>query len=109
MYLRHFLQLEGCKKAKTERFSEKSRYYISVATKTERSVSVYREIIQDSIDYIEENIKCDISAAELSEKAGFSLFHYYRLFQTAVGMPVREHIKEIMKAIIMRQSMRLEE
>lgn len=70
---------------------------------------MYREIIQDSIDYIEENIKCDISAAELSEKAGFSLFHYYRLFQTAVGMPVREHIKEIMKAIIMRQSMRLEE
>ena len=49
-----------------------------------------REIIQDSIDYIEENIKCDISAAELSEKAGFSLFHYYRLFQTAVGMPVMQ-------------------
>jgi AraC-like DNA-binding protein len=51
---------------------------------------VYREIIQDSIDYIEENIKCDISAAELSEKAGFSLFNYYRLFQTAVGMPVMQ-------------------
>ena len=53
---------------------------------------MYREIIQDSIDYIEENIKCDISAAELSEKAGFSLFHYYRLFQTAVGMPVMQYI-----------------
>lgn len=32
---------------------------------------MYREIIQDSIDYIEENIKCDISAAELSEKPDF--------------------------------------
>ena len=53
---------------------------------------MYKEIIQDSIDYIEENIKCDISASELSEKAGFSLFHYYRLFQTAVGMPVMQYI-----------------
>ena len=35
--LRHFLQLEGCKKAKTE-----------------RSVSVYREIIQETKDELEE-------------------------------------------------------
>lgn len=38
---------------------------------------MYREMIQDSIDYIEDNIKCDISAVELSERAGFSVFHYY--------------------------------
>lgn len=53
---------------------------------------MYRELIQDSIDYIEDNLKCDISAQELSERAGFSLFHYYRLFQTAVGMPVMQYI-----------------
>ena len=53
---------------------------------------MYREIIQDSIDYIEDNIKCDISAVELSERAGFSVFHYYRLFQTAVGLPVMQYI-----------------
>lgn len=53
---------------------------------------MYREIIQDSIDYIEDNIKCDISAGELSERAGFSVFHYYRLFQTAVGLPVMQYI-----------------
>lgn len=68
-------------------------YHRNVATtKTERSASVYREVIQDSIDYIEDNIKCDISAQELSDRAGFSLFHYYRLFQTAVGMPVMQYI-----------------
>ena len=60
--------------------------------KKERSVSVYRKMIQDSIDYIEDNIKCDISAQELSENAGFSVFHYYRLFQTAVGLPVMQYI-----------------
>lgn len=53
---------------------------------------MYKEIIQDSIDYIEENLKCDITAQELSERAGFSLFHYYRVFQTAVGMPVMQYI-----------------
>lgn len=51
-----------------------------------------REIIQNSIDYIEENLKAEITALELSDRAGFSLFHYYRLFQSAVGMPVMQYI-----------------
>ena len=53
---------------------------------------MYREIIQDSIDYIEDNLKCDITAQELSERAGFSLFHYYRVFQTATGLSVMQYI-----------------
>ncbi len=53
---------------------------------------MYKELIQGSIDYIEDNLKCEISAQELSERAGFSLFHYYRLFQTAVGLPVMQYI-----------------
>jgi AraC-like DNA-binding protein len=51
-----------------------------------------REIIQSSIDYIEENLKTELTAHELSENAGFSIFHYYRLFQSAVGMPVMQYI-----------------
>ncbi|WMJ90027.1 helix-turn-helix domain-containing protein [Anaerocolumna sp. MB42-C2] len=51
-----------------------------------------REIIQSSIDYIEENLKTEITAHELSENAGFSIFHYCRLFQSAVGMPVMQYI-----------------
>ena len=53
---------------------------------------MYRELIQESLDYIEDNLTCEISAQELSERAGFSLFHYYRLFQTAVGLPVMQYI-----------------
>lgn len=49
-------------------------------------------IIQKSIDYIEDNLKTDITAKELSEMAGFSMFHYYRLFQNAVGLPVMQFI-----------------
>ena len=48
--------------------------------------------IQSSIDYIEKNLKAEISAQELAEQANFSIFHYYRLFQTAVGIPVMQYI-----------------
>lgn len=53
---------------------------------------MYRELIQESLNYIEDNLKTEISAQELCDKAGFSLFHYYRLFHSAVGMPVMQYI-----------------
>ena len=51
-----------------------------------------RRIIQQSLDYIEDHLQTEISAAELAEVAGFSLFHYYRLFQQATGLPVMQYI-----------------
>ena len=51
-----------------------------------------RVSIQKSLDYIEENLQTEITAAELAELAGFSLFHYYRLFQQATGLPVMKYI-----------------
>ena len=51
-----------------------------------------RTIIQRSLDYIEDNLQTEITAAELAEAAGFSLFHYYRLFQQATGLPVMQYI-----------------
>ena len=50
------------------------------------------DIIQSSMDYIEDHLKAEITVQELADKANFSLFHYYRLFQTAVGMPVMQYI-----------------
>lgn len=60
-----------------------------------------RRIIQDSINYIEDNLKTEILPQELANTAGFSLFHYYRLFQLAVGMPVRQYInrRKLLNAI----------
>ena len=51
-----------------------------------------RIIIQQSLDYIENNLQTEITAAELADVAGFSLFHYYRLFQQATGLPVMQYI-----------------
>ena len=33
-------------------------------------------VIQNSLDYIEENLRTEISAIELAEMAHISLFHY---------------------------------
>ena len=52
-----------------------------------------RAVIQQSLDYIEENLQTEITAAELAAQAGFSLFHYYRLFQQATGLPVMQYIQ----------------
>ena len=51
-----------------------------------------RTVIQQSLDYIEENLRTEITAAELAEMAHISLFHYYRLFQQATGLPVMQYI-----------------
>ena len=51
-----------------------------------------RAMIQKSLDYIEENLQTEITAEELARQAGFSLFHYYRLFQQATGLPVMQYI-----------------
>ncbi|MBQ2927311.1 MAG: helix-turn-helix domain-containing protein [Oscillospiraceae bacterium] len=51
-----------------------------------------RAMIQRSIDYIEENLRTEVTAAELAEMAHISLFHYYRLFQQATGLPVMQYI-----------------
>ena len=51
-----------------------------------------RVIIQKGLDYIEENLQTEITAGELAEMAHISLFHYYRLFQQATGLPVMQYI-----------------
>ena len=51
-----------------------------------------RGYIQASLDYIEDNLQSEITAGELAERAGFSLFHYYRLFQKETGFPVMQYI-----------------
>lgn len=52
----------------------------------------HRKLVQTGLDHIENNLKTDISAQELADSAGFSLFHYYRLFQHFVGLPLGQYI-----------------
>lgn len=53
----------------------------------------YIENFQNSIDYIEEHIKEKLTVEELAKLSGFSTYHYYRLFNAYIGMPVMEYIR----------------
>lgn len=52
----------------------------------------YTAIIQDSMDYIEDNLRAEITGAELARRAGFSAFHYNRLFSSATGLSLKHYI-----------------
>jgi AraC family transcriptional regulator len=51
------------------------------------------ESIQNTLDYIEENLSEKLEIDELAKKANLSQFYYQRLFKRLVGKPVMEYIK----------------
>ncbi|MCQ6563171.1 AraC family transcriptional regulator [Paenibacillus mendelii] len=53
----------------------------------------YMACFQKSIDYIEEHLKERITVEDLADIAGFSPYHFYRLFDAYVGMPVMEYVR----------------
>src|SRR5215831_15689825 len=58
-----------------------------------RNVMNYRACIQDSIDYIEDHLQENITVDHLARIAGFSPYHYYRIFQVYVGIPIMDYIR----------------
>lgn len=50
------------------------------------------EIIKTGLDYIEQNLKTDIAAKELAQMAGYSTYHYYRLFSSVMGSSIAGYI-----------------
>jgi len=49
-------------------------------------------IINQSLTYIEENLKTEITTDELADMAGYSVWHYQRLFSQMTGTPVAVYI-----------------
>lgn len=54
----------------------------------------YIAYLQKTIDYIEENLKEPLSIDDCAREAGFSKFHFHRLFGIYVGVPVMEYIRK---------------
>lgn len=50
------------------------------------------DIIGKGLAYIEQNLKTDITPEELAYMAGYSVWHYQRLFAQVVGMPLAAYI-----------------
>jgi len=49
-------------------------------------------IIQDAINFMEENLKTEIAISELSCMAGYSEYHFCQLFQEATGLSVKQYL-----------------
>jgi AraC family transcriptional regulator len=52
------------------------------------------EKIQDSLDFLEENLEEDIRLEDLARVACFSIFHYHRLFKEVVGQPAIDYLRK---------------
>lgn len=50
------------------------------------------DIIRAGIVYIEQNLKTDITPKELARMAGYSVWHYQRLFAQTIGVPLAAYI-----------------
>jgi len=51
-----------------------------------------QKFLQSSLDYIEQNLKTEITADELAKTAGYSAGHYCRLFGQEMGVSVAAYI-----------------
>lgn len=49
--------------------------------------------LQKSIDYIENNLKSNIELEQICKVAGYSISHFYRVFNAIVGCPVKEYVR----------------
>ena len=50
------------------------------------------EMIQKSMDYIEENLKSEFEISDLSDMAGYSEYHFCQLFQSVTGLSVKQYL-----------------
>ena len=46
---------------------------------------IYMTYIQKAVDYIEDNLKTDLATAELARLAGYSEYHFSRVFKQHTG------------------------
>ena len=54
----------------------------------------YRNDIEKCIEYIEANIQEPFSVKEIADKAGYSVFHFSRVFRRIMGMSIMEYVRK---------------
>lgn len=54
----------------------------------------HREAIQRAIEYIEDHLKTDLDHAALAREAGYSLYHFLRIFKKIVHLTPADYIRK---------------
>ena len=60
----------------------------TVFCKEEVRIVEYREQIKKAMDFIEEHLNQEIRAEDAAAAAGFSQYHFQRIFKNETGLPV---------------------
>ncbi len=55
----------------------------------------YKSRINNVIDYIESNLKSEMTLDKLADVANFSSFHFHRIFKTIIGETLNQFIQRI--------------
>ena len=53
-----------------------------------------KEIITESLVYIEKNLKQKISIEEIADYVGYSKFYFSRMFKQEMNISIMEYVKE---------------
>ena len=62
--------------------------------KTYRPKSSNQRVIEETVQYIKNNISDELSLEILSERVNFSKVYFHRLFRSSTGKKLREYIEE---------------
>lgn len=54
----------------------------------------YRKQIEKAIDYIEENLQCELTLADCASVSGYSPYHFLRIFRDVVGLTPADYIRK---------------
>lgn len=55
----------------------------------------YEQALLSTLVHIQTNLEDDLSLETLAERAGFSSYHFHRLFRDAIGEPVKEYVRRL--------------
>nr|WP_216671493.1 AraC family transcriptional regulator [Saccharibacillus qingshengii] len=53
----------------------------------------YHPAVQHTIDYIERNLEQELTGEDIAAQAGFSFYHFHRIFLKEIGMTMSEYIR----------------
>ena len=55
----------------------------------------YNSMIKDSVDYIKRHLQEEITAEQIASAAGYSTFHFCRIFTLATGIPPMDFVRRM--------------
>lgn len=70
------------------------RHYVILLAWRKVKHMVYYTEIQTALDFIEKNLNKTLTVDNIAAVAGFSKYHFHRIFRNIIGIPLYEYIRK---------------